>query len=142
MNGFEVTYASGLVERTLSSDCETIDAFVNSHFGSVDPKEHGAKIKLLSEKEVDEHLRYLQVESKVAAEEATPSETLTQMSAEMWSGLPMGSAMRRSTARPTAWGNSSARTRLPPDAGNSRVAASTTLRVSAQPSPAFVRTGP
>jgi Bifunctional DNA primase/polymerase, N-terminal len=34
-----------------------------------------------------------------------------QMSAGMSRGLPTGSAMRRSTARPTAWGNSSARTR-------------------------------
>jgi hypothetical protein len=47
MSTFKITWASGLVDTEEVSDCDTVEAFVNRRFGSVDPEEYGTKVEMV-----------------------------------------------------------------------------------------------
>lgn len=46
MPQFVITYPSGLIDREIVDDVDSVEGFVNRKFGSVDPKEHGIKVEM------------------------------------------------------------------------------------------------
>lgn len=52
---FHVTYPNGKKAEVEASDCESVEAFCNSHFGSSweEAKEHGAKVVIADGKAVE-----------------------------------------------------------------------------------------
>jgi hypothetical protein len=48
LNTFRVTYPSGKILEETVIDCDTTEAFIMRHFGSVDPAEHGIDVDLIA----------------------------------------------------------------------------------------------
>ena len=46
MSKFIVTYPSGLKEETIQSDCHSVEAFINTKFGSIAPYEYGITVEM------------------------------------------------------------------------------------------------
>lgn len=54
MSRFLITYPTGTKEEVEQSDCDTLEAFVNAKFGSVDYAAHGVTVEMMVEGEVVE----------------------------------------------------------------------------------------
>lgn len=83
LTGFKVMYPSGMEEIVLCSDVDSVESFANTKFGSVDYKEAGVKVKVMTAKQVDNYQRGISEAEAVAAEEASPQQTLQSLAAEM-----------------------------------------------------------
>lgn len=63
MTAFRTTYANGKTNITESSDCDTVEAFCNSHFGSAweGAKEAGATVEIITPDEAEAAQRVVTV---------------------------------------------------------------------------------
>ena len=84
MNVFSVTYASGVEEVTVQDDCETLEQFVNTKFGSFDFTKSGTKVKKMTVRQYNNYLRGL------SDDVDNPVETLNQLADKLDSEAALG----------------------------------------------------